>query len=162
MIILEQWICDKCGGLIKSPENGWFEWLTGDSNGQKVGAHGFKIVHDSPSSPRGLKGCYHYEDELDRADNHLSYFVGAEGMVRLLAKLDVGPIIDPQRISRIPGVRDIREFAEYFRRLMLPHYEEARTYFEAANSDGFFEGMNEYRVYQQETLQMIIEKYGRA
>jgi hypothetical protein len=48
---LEQFICDYCGYVINSIEDGWVEWLT-EITEDGFREHGFKIVHHAPSSPR--------------------------------------------------------------------------------------------------------------
>ena len=39
------------------------------------------------------------------------------------------------------GVRNLEEWAEVFRRLHIPHYEEARQYWSATEADGVFSEM---------------------
>ena len=158
---LQQWMCDKCSGLIEKPADGWFEWLSGHQpDGSNIGAHSFKIVHNAMSSTRGRAGCFHHDDEYDRSDNDLDHWVGPAGMIALLSMLDVGPIIDRHQSWAGPRVKNIREFTECFRRLMLPHYEEARLLFRAADADGFFDGANEILVYLPDTLKTIIQRSG--
>jgi hypothetical protein len=42
---------------------------------------------------------------------------------------------------------------------MLPHYEEARLYWEQAIAGGEFDGANEVSPYMQAVLKRIIKKY---
>ena len=49
---LQQYICDYCGELINSTEEGYVEWLS--ERNEETGRyeyHGFKIVHHKPYSP---------------------------------------------------------------------------------------------------------------
>ena len=148
---LQQWICDYCGEVIISPKDGWLEWL---HDGQ-FRAHGFKIVHHRPASPR-KDGCYHYTNQSGRSDLPLDTYLGTSGLVHLLAFLDVG-YVDPK--NKGPWVNDIREFVELFRRVQLPYYEEARLYWSDAEADGLFGGANEVSPYLERALKNIVEKY---
>lgn len=152
---LEEWICDKCGGLIKRKEDGWLEWL--DDHDHK--AHSFRIVHHDSASP--LSSCYFHTREIGLSDNHLSYYLGASGLANLLTFLDMGDKIDPDA-RHVPRVKDLREFVELFRRLTIPYYEEARLYWASALDDGFFEGANEISIYQPDALQNLIAQYGQT
>jgi hypothetical protein len=144
---LEQWSCDTCKQLIQEPKHGYVEW---HSAHDAVGPHGFLIVHHAPRSPRQPHGkCYQYDDSFDQHTLELPYFLGTEGIVLLLSLIDVGRVHDPDRNQRPAG--DLREFAEFFRRLQLPYYEEARHYFERAYRDGYLDGANEVLVYQPDS-----------
>lgn len=152
---LQQWICDRCGQIVENPKDGWLEWLSGDKENRQ--AHGFKLVHHATAAPTGRR-CYHYDNQYDRADMHLTDMIGPN-LPALYRFLDVGPRHDPDR-RHLPGVRDLREFMEILRRLTLPYYEEARFYFESADEDGFFDGANEVWIYLPDTLRELIDRYG--
>ncbi len=152
---LQQWICDTCRQLIQEPGHGYVEWL------QRLDepARAFHIVHHAPRSPLKPDGnCYQHTRARGRRDLPLREFVGPVGMVRLLSFLDLGEHHDPKRAS-LNQVHDMREFVEFARRLTLPHYEEARRYWNDAESDGFFDTGNEVWVYTPETLRRLAEKY---
>jgi hypothetical protein len=154
---LEQWYCDYCGELIASAEDGWLEWLSDDTHH----GYGFKIVHHllaSPNKDHRREGCYHYGNHFDEQSMHLNSYVGPDGLTNLLALLDKGQA-DPEDSG--PCVRSTSEFVELTRRLQTPHYEEARTLWNKAKEDGFFDGANEVWPYIQSTLKQIIKKYGR-
>lgn len=158
---LMQWVCDKCGGLIVKPSDGWLEWLSGhNEDGTDAPSHGFKVVHHSEASPLGDEGCYHYELEYDRSDTHLDEMIGPNGLAKFLAMLSPGPVFDEPTAPRRPV--DESEYAECLRRLMIPHYEEARLYFDEARSDGLFDEANEIWGCMQDNLQAIIERYRRS
>ena len=86
----------------------------------------------------------------------ISDFLGEEGLVRLLSMADVGLLHSPEYKQQ---VKDMREFFEFFRRVQLPYYEEARLYFGKAKGDGYFSGANEIWVYLPSTLKQLIEQY---
>lgn len=124
-----------------------------------IKSKGFKIVHYASSLPYRPGGdCYHYTDENGRADNHLEYFLGDDGMPNLLRFLDLGPYHN--RDFTGPWVKDMREFVEFMRRLTIPYYEEARLYWREALADGFFDGANEIWMYLPDTLKKIVDTYG--
>jgi hypothetical protein len=146
----QQWICDTCGEIIESPSDGWLEWRYDGPRG----AHDFRIVHHKSKSPHE-DGCYQHEGP-GRRGSPLDCYVGSDGLATLLSFLDFGNLHPQDR----PQVVNKRELAELIRRLMLPHYEEARLYWPEAKQDDFFEGANEYWPYLQRTLTQVIEQYG--
>ena len=157
---LQQWICDDCGEVIRSPAHGWVEWL-GDSGTHKNG--GFRVVHGRPYSP--IKPSGHCDRYADRPvpgkltlDIPLAEITGDATMPHLLMFVDVGPYLREHYTG--PMVESLREWAEFARRLTIPYYEEARLYMNRAEADGFLEGMNEIMVYLPDTLKAIIEQYG--
>lgn len=154
---LEQWYCDECGGLIQEPEHGYVEWVLDYAQKRN---HGFRIVHHGPRSPRHPDGdCYRYTNAPGRSDLSLTYFVGPEGLVELLSKLDVGPYHARNFAGSDIQQQDMRDFVELFRRCHLPYYEDARFCFAAAEQDGFLDGANEIWIYLPETLKEMVEKY---
>ena len=89
-------------------------YATGDSE-RSFGESQLKIVHHSPASPRRPEGnCYHHTKRPGRSDNKLDFYVGRDGIPKLLSFLDLGPYHDPEG-QHIPLVSDIREFAELMR-----------------------------------------------
>ena len=131
---LEQFICDQCGRLIENVDEGWLEWY----DDYKNPAHGFRIVH-------ARQNCY-YPDKAGVSDNHLVYFTGNDGLAVLL------------NLFKRRGVADQNELAEIIRRLHIPHYEEARRYWERAVS----EGMVDNEDYRQAELQAVIKEYSET
>jgi hypothetical protein len=150
---LRQWICDRCGQVIRSADDGWLEWLS-DANGK---AHSFKIVHHAQASPRGERGCYFHENHPDLMDMHLDGFVGEHASV-LFSFLDVGPMHDKDG-KDVPQCRNVREVVELMKRLTVPYYEEARQYWGVALEDGFFEGANENWPYLPKNLKLLVKSY---
>jgi len=147
---LEEWICDTCGEVVDI-DGGWVEWLSGSATA--AGPHSFRIVHHRAS-------CFRHTHAFDRADSHLSSFLGAPGLQLFLSMLDVGPLLDPSAADR-PPEPEMRSFVEAIRRLHLPYYEEARQYIADAHSDGCFDDQNEVSVFLPETCKAIIARYGR-
>lgn len=84
---------------------------------------------------------------------------GSQQMANLYRFIDLGPIHDPKGV-RPPKARDLREYMELVRRLTIPHYEEARLYWDKAKQNGFFEGANEIWVYLPNNLRDLIQEYG--
>jgi hypothetical protein len=159
---LKQWICDECRHLIRSPKEGWVEWLI-DGSSRKY--KGFRIVHYQSYSPRLPRGsCHKYidlhrkgliEDDVDYM--YLTNFTDRGPMSVLLTLLEAGPFGKEQ--SSQPTVADVREWTEFARRLTIPHYEQARLYMDQAARDGLFKGCYKAEVYYPANLKKIIETY---
>lgn len=160
---LKQFVCDTCGEIINSPEEGWVEWIFNSGlEGEKREIHSFRIVHHFSSSPHSSSnpnGCYQHTKKRGRNDNHLHYFTDEDRKIILLLKfLDIGTILQPTYNGC--DIRDMREYVEFVRRLTIPYYEEARLCFNEAKADSFFADSNEILVYKEETLKEVIERYG--
>lgn len=152
---LAQWICDTCDGMILSPGEGWLEWLEPTD----LQDHSFRIVHHWTSSPRkDSGGCYQHQGDPDCRDAHLHELLGPQGLVYLLSFLDPGPHHEPD--YERPRIGDMRNFIEVFRRLHIPHYEEARLYWDRAYRAGWFDGANEVYMYQPRMLERIALELG--
>ncbi|HLT41763.1 MAG TPA: hypothetical protein VKZ95_03585 [Sphingobacteriaceae bacterium] len=154
---LKQFICDKCNNLIESPADGYVEWeqIILKGNPARLENLGFKIIHNSLSSP--LENCFFYSHSTNGQSSSLIEFLNENQMPRLLSFLDAGPHHVPHYLG--PEIQNMREFVEFARRLTLPYYEEARTFFHDAETDGYFEGANEIWIYQSEILKNLIDKY---
>jgi hypothetical protein len=77
----------------------------------------------------------------------LGEVVGCDGLARLLSM-----------VKR--PIKDLDELLEIIRRLHIPHYEEARKYWGAAEEDGFFDGASEYWPYLQSSLERLVKQHG--
>lgn len=152
---LEQWICDSCGEVIHKPEEGWVEWVEGSDNL----CRDFRICHHKVYSPfENQDGCYKHSSELGRCDLHLDQILGEYLMPFLLKFLGGAQLHEYEpRESRIG---DMTSFVDFSRRLTIPHYEQARQYWDAAYSEGQFADLTSEQVYTQYNLLDIIEKYG--
>lgn len=59
-------------------------------------------------------------------------------------------------------ISDFSEFVDFFKRLTIPYYEEARQYFQEAMADGEIYGdENEIYLFSEEKLEKIVQKYNR-
>ena len=144
LIPLKQWICDSCGGVIEKPEDGCFEWYTEKNTSLDTG---FRIVHHRES-------CMYNDRTLEQQnrslrDLGLARAIGSGGLGYLLFKLELSE-------KGVYKLADIKELVEIIRRLHLPHYEEARLYWNDALRDGFHDGCS----FDETTLLDIIENYG--
>ena len=147
---LGQWICDVCGQIIEDPDHGYVQFNT-DANGKY---NDFIIVHHATHSPLRDTGgdCYKY-----RLDTDLPSYLGAEGIARLLSKIDLGHHIEPD--FQGANTSNLRAWVDFFRRLHTPYYEEARLYWAKAREDGFFAGANEVWPYLPDILEDLINRY---
>lgn len=139
---LQEWVCDSCGELVDI-KDGWFEWVTDQNTGL---ASGFRIVHNS-------RNCFYDSMQLHHQgksnhDMHIDSYLGASGLVKLLAIAERG------------NIEDISEWTEIVRRLHIPYYEEAKIHWGSAERDGYFDGANEYWSYLPDVCKRLIERYG--
>jgi hypothetical protein len=119
---LNTWICDTCGKLIKSPNDGWVEWLA-RNDGEGYRAKSLRLVHHRSASP--LKdsmttGCQydkHYKLEVN--DLELAEFLGSDGLMMLLSMLTKGKVHQ-------------EELLEMIKRLHVPGFEHTRLHFDLA------------------------------
>ncbi len=153
LVPLMQWFCDRCGGVIAKPKDGWVHWR----RDKERNVYDIEIVHHLLASPRGGEhGCYSARPECDM---HLDQMLGPSGIVHLLRMMDIGAHHDGEG-RHVGKVKDVRNWVEVFRRLHVPYYEEARLYFDRARSDGDLEGMNEVALYTERVLKRLVEDYG--
>lgn len=105
---LRSWTCDTCGDSVNI-EGGM---LAIDEDEQGRGRR-YRIVHNTTEclNPYG-----------NFSDFHLSECVGPNGISLLLSYLD------PSFDGGDSQVADLRSFAEVFRRLHIPMYEQTRKY----------------------------------
>jgi hypothetical protein len=153
---LKQFICDTCNQLIEYPEDGWLEWLECfDEKQHRILQKEFRICHR-------ISGCRRHANHADVQKIGLEAFTGEPGMIWLIGNLERGFIPEHLKFDHdykgIP-VLDMREYAELMRRIMLPHYEEARGYFDQAEDDDHFLHVDATVMLTSETLKGIIEKY---
>jgi hypothetical protein len=148
---LRQWICDTCGEIIQSPEQGYVEWM--ETNDKR---HGFRIVHHASHSPRkGIGGDCYYGIVERGGDGSLTDFVGARGLLELTSWIDVGEWHDSKYSE--PEV-DLREWTTLFRRLHAPYYEEARHCTQELR-DELDCGADQIYLYLPDTLKRIVEEH---
>ncbi len=117
--ITKIWPSDRCGGIPAAMQFGYnlreFGGYLGNVGLELIWEMSVKIVHHSPASPRRPEGnCYHHTKRPGRSDNKLDFYVGRDGIPKLLSFLDLGPYHDPEG-QHIPLVSDMGEFAELMR-----------------------------------------------
>ena len=143
LIPLEQWICDRCGEIIESPSDGYTIWRSNDEGRP----FDFKIIHQSRCDDRT------YSCSMD-IESHL----GANGLTRLTSYLSPGPVQRNLGREDFKTPVDLDEFIDFFRRLQLPHYEEARTKFASHELLDDLSDANEVYPYQVQVLKDLITR----
>lgn len=108
------WVCDECQNEILKSDDGYVLYEK-DKNSL---AHNFRIIHK-------IK-CDKSPDSLSMA---LSNFLGTQGLVYLTSFLSIGPISKQFGDNSSAGVKDFDEFVDFFRRVQIPFYEQARMKF---------------------------------
>ena len=58
-------------------------------------------------------------------------------------------------------ISDFREFVDFFKRLTIPYYEEARQYFQEAIEDCEISDENEIYLFTEENLKRIVQRYDK-
>lgn len=149
LVPLNQWICDTCNKKINTPDEGWVEWV---SFGGEIPPQEFYIVHND-------QFCYRHSRRRGRKDMHLEYFLGPDGLMKLMSLYDPGAHNYSSNLE-IVLPKDMLEWNEIVRRLQIPYYEEARHLWRIVQSEGEFDGVNEYLPYTQEFMKRLIEDYG--
>lgn len=153
-----KFVCDVCGKEI-NVEDAMLQWLQipTEESEQQPFLEELEAIHiccnrkpcDSNYERRALR------ESRDEQWNHLEFFIGVDGLDNLLTFPMERKI--PERVQQ--------DFLEIQRRLMVPHYEEARRYFSRAGEDYFVEDLDGYyeghKNWSQHTLKLIIEKYSK-
>ena len=143
---LGEWICDSCGGVIQSEDDGWLEWYKDVKPNHEFGKDkGFRIVHHTNRCMFNERAMFN--DKKLTADLHLQRLCGPDGLVRLLSFIEHD------------YVEDNAELVEIIRRLHVPYYEEARQYHHIAEENGYFDGENEITRYTTSTSKYILNNY---
>ena len=148
---LKEFICDSCSQTIEHIEDGWVEWESRcDETKNKIISKNFRICQHKMK-------CQKLANHPDCSDLPLREFTGEKAIVQTISFLDDGPY-HVQNYDG-PEAENIKEFAEFQRRLLLPYYEEARQYWSEAMNDGYFGDSNELSIYLPENLKRMIEHY---
>ncbi len=116
---LKQFYCDVCGEIIEKPSDGYVIWQRERTETGLGKEHGFKIIHQNECD----KDRVNYPSSM-----HLDHFLGPDGMAYLLSFLSIGPVKANLGQTHEPKL-DMDEFVDFFRRVQVPHYEEARQHF---------------------------------
>lgn len=144
MMRLDQFICDTCNQIIKNYEDGAIEWISPyDENGKQLPSNSFRICHKNSN-------CYTiYHKDPFGVSRQLVDFNGEMKIINLLEMID--------RDNCVFELNGLSEYIELFRRLTIPHYEEARQYWNEANNDGLIK--NKVTCFREQNLKTIIERY---
>lgn len=144
----DTWICDACGETIKDQADGWVEWLR---NSESRECRGLRLVHHQPASPRNPAGSCQYDSDVewnsDQSslvnDLSLEFFLGSDGLMRLLAMLS-------------DGTPPADEVIEMIKRLYIPGYEHAHRHFEHAIAEGVIEPDTKFGFFPQRDIQATL------
>lgn len=142
---LKQWICDSCGKLIESPEDGYVIW----EQDSEFHNRGYRIIHKK-------REC---NNERFPLSSSLSSFLGLDGLNILLSHLSLGTIKKNICEESFNQIVDFDEFVDFFRRVQIPFYEEARTKFDNKNLLNYFADSNEVSPYLIDSLRYIVENF---
>ena len=139
---LKRWHCDVCGDYVTA-RDGYVVWDRFDQPD-----FAYRIIHqnrcDDQSCPSSLP---------------LADFLGHNGVVRLTSKLSLGPLMryEPPSVpfGQLPP---LGAFVDFFRRVQVPHYEEARRYFATDEAYEELITWNEVAPYMQTDIEFFAEK----
>lgn len=140
---LEQWICDHCGEVIESSREAYVIWHPEDQDGRLVRSD-FRIIHQGRCDDENLISSAPIRD-----------FLGVDGIAYLTSFLTLGPALGA---SSDRGVNN-DQFADFFRRVQVPYYEEARRKFQDPEVKHYLQGSSEVATYLQEDLKKIAEEF---
>jgi len=143
---LEQWVCDVCGEVIEKPEDGYVVW----NDDSEYRYFDFTVIHQGRCDNDKLPNSLPVKD-----------FLGEFGLTVLMSKLSLGPVINRNReTSGLGRVKDVDQFVDFFRRMQVPYYEEARRYFGDPDFLEDYHDVNEVALYQPHVLRRIVERFG--
>ena len=83
--------------------------------------------------------------------------MGVDGLAKLTSMLSFGEFQN-EEYDDGREIKSNRKFIDFFRRVQIPHYEEARRKFSSHEVQQDMSGSNEYAPYTQECLKSIIEQ----
>lgn len=141
MATLTHWECDKCGAPVTAAD-GYVVWdRIGDDDYSE-----FSIIHQSK--------C---DDDTCNSSLPLADFLGADGAARLTSFLSLGPVILTHSSSggdRLPK-HSLTGWVDFFRRVQIPGYEEARKNLRDIRTAETLSDWNEVAPYTAVALQDI-------
>ncbi len=148
-----KWLCDFCGEAITKVEDGWVEWIEISRADGTTDARDLRLVHHRPASPLkdSPKACQlnskaeYKKDKGSISDLSLEYFLGPNGLMYLLSKVQHGP--GPSGI-----------WIEMIKRLHIPGYELARRHFDRALRTGVIENDSYPGFYEQHQIKAVLAK----
>lgn len=139
---LDAWICDSCNDAIVNPQKGLLIWRSDADNVKSD----LRLVHKGACDPK-------YEGGFS-ASIEMHNLLGIDGQAHLFALVSYGALKDGQS----PGVANMDNFVDVFRRLQTPYYEEARQNFHTEATAEEWGDANEVLPYTQRALRQIAEE----
>ena len=139
------WYCDFCKEPIEDVNNCYVIWKCTE----KGAYYSFKIIHSVKCDQREV-----YDRSLP-----IKEFLGIDGITNLLSFLSLGPIISNLSSGGFQQIHDFDDFVDFFRRVQIPYYEEARRKFNNQKLLSDFIDANEVFPYTQEGLKKISNDY---
>lgn len=133
------YVCDHCGGTMHADE-GWLEWM---DDGQ---SWGWRIVHHR-------RKCMAYADLAECCDNYLPDFIQNKDQNFLGLVLREGAYGNIDNGLRVKSYAD---FTDMLFRLTVPHYEQARQYFQEELENGM---MSRRELMTPDHLRKVICRY---
>lgn len=123
---IKYWYCDVCGEKV-IVDDGYVVWNPHEHDTIKNGDIRFKIIHQNR--------C---DIGSENASQELKLFVDEDGLARLTAMMSYGEF-NRSGSDIEPKIANVREFVDFFRRLHIQNYEEARRNFNNQEEPkGFF------------------------
>jgi|CZCB01.1.fsa_nt_gi hypothetical protein len=137
------WYCDKCGGLIEDPKQGWVQWVSYyNAEGRPTGRD-LQLVHKTREC-RFNSAVEFAKDGGHVYDMGLDHFLRwPDGLMELLFLASEGEL-------------PLESVLEMIKRLHIPNYEAARPFFEEAKREGVIEPNMGPGYYFQSDLEAII------
>lgn len=150
--VTRKFICDVCGSLIETPQEGMFEWLN-LGNGQ---GRGLRIVHRAIADI--FRAGHQYKegrlpaDAIGVGDIPLRDAMGPDGLMWLVEKLATGAFPKDEAIRMLL-------------RLHMPWYEYAAPYLQQALDDDVYELRRAFGFLNQSELREVVRwaaEYGES
>lgn len=129
-----RWKCDTCGQWIEGADKGYVVW--GDKDGA---ATGFRVIHNGKCDDGALGKSAALGD-----------FLGTDGLAKLTSLMSYGIA---RRRQEQPKIHDMDQFTDFFRRMQLPLYEEARDYLKSPEGREEYSDASEVLPYLQRSLE---------
>lgn len=132
-MVIDYWYCDVCQEKV-TKDNGYVVWNNNPDSG-------FNIIHRGKCDKRGQP-----------SSSDLESFLGVDGLAYLTSFISYGEFRNDN-----DGGRNLnkKSFIDFFRRVQLPYYEEARRKFSSEEVQNQMDGSNEYSPYVQSVLKNL-------
>ncbi len=143
---LTVWKCDTCGDDVH-PKDAIVIWKNVNRR-----RYDFRIVHQDKGHLR--YGCDPGHDNGFRQFDHLSRFLGADGLSYALSLLSPGPVMGGTAVL----VDDFNGFVDLVRRTQTPWYEEARLHWQTEQTQDWLDDASESYPYRPDVLKRIAQQ----